>query len=144
MSKFHKLYILVIIRLQSSNKKKSFLIAKLKINILYCLGLILKMLILILNYQKNNIYNKKIPASIPFIYKGLMQGFVVQSVLCERLFCALLYSHLFFFVTCAEERRISIVEHLICDIVLALRVNIAYAFFDARRESQPPSGVGIS
>ena len=38
------------IRLQSSNKKKAFLIAKLKINILYCLGLVLKMLILILNY----------------------------------------------------------------------------------------------
>lgn len=52
------------------------MIAKLKINILYCLGLILKMLILVLNYQKSNIYNKKIPASIPFIYKGLMQGLV--------------------------------------------------------------------
>ena len=45
------------------------MIAKLKINILYCLGLLLKMLILVLNYQKNNMYNKKIPASIPS-YKG--------------------------------------------------------------------------
>ena len=35
------------------------MIAKLKINILYYLGLILKMLILILNYQKSNMYNKK-------------------------------------------------------------------------------------
>lgn len=57
------------IHLQSCNRK-GFLIAKLKINILYYLCLILKMLILILNYQKNNIYNKKIPASTPFIYKG--------------------------------------------------------------------------
>ena len=76
MSKFHKLYILVIIRLQSSNKKKAFLIAKLKIIILYCLGLVLKMLILVLIYQKSNVYNKKIPESTPFIYKGLMQGLV--------------------------------------------------------------------
>lgn len=28
------------------------------------------------NTQKAQIYNKKIPASIPFIYKGLMQGLV--------------------------------------------------------------------
>ena len=56
------------------------MIAKLKINILYCLGLILKILILILNYQKSNMY-KKIPASIPFIYKVLMQGLVeLESV----------------------------------------------------------------
>ena len=39
---------------------------------------------------------------------------------------------------------LSFFETLCCDIVVALRVNIAYAFFDARRESQPPSGVGIS
>ena len=32
------------------------------------------MLILVLNYQKNNIYNKKIPASTPFIYKGFDAG----------------------------------------------------------------------
>lgn len=102
------------------------------------------MLILVLNYKKNNIYNKKSLHPYLFIYKGLMQGFVVQSVLCERLFYAILFRHFFLFVTCAEERRIGIVEHLICDIVLALCVNIAYAFFDARRESQPPSGVGIS
>ena len=39
---------------------------------------------------------------------------------------------------------LSFFETLCCDIVVALCVNIAYAFFDARRESQPPSGVGIS
>ena len=92
----------MIKRLRQCNKK-AFLIAKLKINILYCLGLILKMLILVLIYKKNNIYNKKNPCIHTFfIYKGLMQGFVVQSILCERLFCALLYRHLFFFATCAE------------------------------------------
>ena len=69
MSKFHKLYILVIIRLQSSNKKKAFLIAKLKINILYCLGLVLKTLILALIYHNSNMYNKKIPASTPLYIK---------------------------------------------------------------------------
>ena len=46
------------IRLQSCNKN-AFLTAKLKINILYCLGLVLKTLILALIYQKSNMYNKK-------------------------------------------------------------------------------------
>ena len=52
------------------------------------------------------------------------------------------------FLTCGRRFTygflLSFTEHLFSDIVLALRVNIAYAFFDARRESQPPSGVGIS
>ena len=89
-------------------------------------------------------YNKKSLHLYLFIYKGLMQGFVVQSVLCERLFYAILFRHSFLFVTCAEERRVGIGERFVSDITVALRVNIAYAFFDARRESQPPSGVGIS
>lgn len=42
------------------------MIAKLKINILYYLGLVLKILILVLNYHNSNMYNKKIPASMPF------------------------------------------------------------------------------
>ena len=50
------------------------MIAKLKINILYCLGLVLKTLILILIYHNSNMYNKKIPASTPFIYKGFDAG----------------------------------------------------------------------
>lgn len=62
----------------------------------------------------------------------------------ERLFYALLCRCFFFFVTCAEERRVGIVEHFLSDIAFALSVNIAYAFFDARSESQPPSGSGIS
>ena len=102
------------------------------------------MLILVLNYQKNNIYNKKSLHLYLFIYKGFMQGFVVQSVLCERLFNAVPFRYSFLFVTCAEERRVGIVERFISDIYFALCVNIAYAFFEARRESQPPSGVGIS
>ena len=134
----------MVIRLQSCNKK-AFLIAKLKIIILYCLCLILKILILILNYQKSNVYNnKKSLHPYLFIYKGLMQRFVVQSVLCERLCYALLFRHSFLFVTCAEERRVGISERFVSDISFALCVNIAYAFFEARRESQPPSGVGIS
>ena len=76
MSKFHKLYILVIIRLQSSNKKKAFLIAKLKTFILYCLCLVLKTLILVLIYYNSNMYNKKNLHQYLFIYKGLMQGLV--------------------------------------------------------------------
>ena len=73
-----------------------------------------------------------------------MQGFVVQSVLCERLLYALLLRHSFLFVTCSEERRVGIGERFISDISFALCVNIAYTFFDARRESQPDSGVAIS
>ena len=73
-----------------------------------------------------------------------MQGFVVQSVLCERLFNAVPFRHSFLFVTRAKERRVGIGERFISDISFALGVNIAYAFFEARRESQPPSGVGIS
>ena len=52
------------------------------------------------------------------------------------------------FLTCGRRFTygflLSFTEHFLSDIVLALRVNIAYAFFDARRESQPPSGAGIS
>lgn len=55
-----------------------------------------------------------------------------------RCFCRV---HLFAF---AEESRLYIVECLCSDIAFALCVNIAYTFFDARRESQPPSGVAIS
>ena len=60
----------------------------------------------------------------------------------ERSFYALLCRRFFFFVTCAEVRRIGIVERFLSDIVLALCVNIAYSFFDARSESQPFSSVG--
>lgn len=42
----------------------------------------------------------------------------------------------------AEESRLYIVERLCSDIAFALCVNIAYAFFDARRESQPASSPG--
>ena len=49
------------------------------------------------------------------------------------------------FVAYAEERRVGIVELLGGDIAFALSVNIAYSFFDARSESQPPvSGAAIS
>ena len=61
----------------------------------------------------------------------------------ERLFLALLCRRSFF--TCAEERRVGIVEHFLSDIAFALCVNIAYPFFEARSESQPPvSGSVIS
>lgn len=60
----------------------------------------------------------------------------------ERSFYALLCRRSVFFVTCAEERRIGIVERFFCDIVLALLLNIAYSFFEARSESQPFSSVG--
>ena len=90
-------------------------------------------------------YNKKNPCIHTFYtYKGLMQGFVVQSVLCERFFNAIPYRNSFLFVTCAEKRRVGICERFISDISFALCVNIAYTFFDARRESQPASGVAIS
>lgn len=39
---------------------------------------------------------------------------------------------------------LSFFETLCSDIAFALCVNIAYAFFDAKRESQPASGAGIS
>ena len=39
---------------------------------------------------------------------------------------------------------LSFTERFISDIALALCVNIAYTFFEARRESHPPSGSGIS
>ena len=55
-----------------------------------------------------------------------------------RCFCRV---HLFAF---AEESRLYIVERLCSDIAFALCVNIAYAFFEARSESQPPSGDAIS
>lgn len=87
-------------------------------------------------------YNKKSLHPHLFIYKGLMQGFIVQSVLCERLFYDLLFRHSFLFVTCAEERRVGIGERFVSDITVALCVNIAYAFFDARRESQPAPSPG--
>lgn len=52
------------------------------------------------------------------------------------------------FLTCGRRFTygflLSFTEHFLSDIALALCVNIAYAFFDARRESQPPSGVAIS
>ena len=103
------------------------------------------MLILVLNYQKSNIYDKKNPCIHTFYtYKGLMQGFVLQSVLCKRSFNAVPFRHSFLFVTRAKERRVGIGERFISDIVLALRVNIAYAFFEARRESQPSLGAAIS
>lgn len=58
------------------------------------------MLILILNYQNNNIYNKQIPASIPFIYKGLMHGFV------EKVF----YSLIRFLMPGASPNRLLALE----------------------------------
>lgn len=52
------------------------------------------------------------------------------------------------FLTCGRRFTygflLSFTEHFLSDIVLALGVNIAYTFFDARRESQPDSGAGIS
>ena len=52
------------------------------------------------------------------------------------------------FLTCGRRFTygflLSFTEHFLSDIALALCVNIAYAFFDARRESQPDSGVAIS
>ena len=101
------------------------------------------MLILVLNYQKSNIYDKKNPCIHTFYtYKGLMQGFVLQSVLCKRSFNAVPFRHSFLFVTRAKERRVGIGERFISDIVLALRVNIAYPFFEARSESQPAPSDG--
>lgn len=63
----------------------------------------------------------------------------------ERLLLALLCRCAFLSVAYTEEGRVGIVELLCGDIAFALCLNIAYPFFDARSESQPPvSGSVIS
>ena len=83
------------------------------------------------------------------MYKGIDAGtsynYKIIYLFCERLLLALLCRCVFLSVAYTEERRVGIIELLSGDIAFALCLNIAYSFFDARSEFQPPvSGSAIS